>query len=320
MSAPDTLDGASLLSFVSEDNAPERPAFGQTDYPLHFGWSPLRSVRANDYKLIEAPRPELYDLHTDPAESKNLYESSGSPVLKIRSSLAEMGRKASIPPIPAQDLLLPDPKDRIEEQNLLHAAMLAQEDSRMEDVRVVLKKVLQLDPKSWTALRQLGELELQAGDYKEAALHLKASHDLRPEDATIALQEGQALVKNGDMEGARAVLEASLKTDPGQYAGHVLLGKIDIGLKDIDAAEDQFDAALLLEPDGVEAQLGASQAEIARGNLPDAAEQLQSLSKTYPSNPEIFELLAQVYQRMNKPNEANQAREKAKALLQEQNP
>ncbi len=320
VSAPDALDGASLLALSSGDNAPERPAFGQTDYPLHFGWSPLRSVRASNYKLIEAPRPELYDLHADPAESKNLYGNSGSSIPSVRLELAEMSRKASIPPIPAQDLLLPDPKDRIEEQNLLHAAMLAQEDSRVEDVRVVLKKVLQLDPKSWTALRQLGELELQTGNYKEAALHLRAARDLRPEDVAIAFQEGQALEKSGDLEGARAALETSLKADPGQYAGHVLLGKIDIGLKDMDAAEDQFDAALLLEPDGVEAQLGAAQTEIARGNLPDAAEQLQSLSKTYPSNPEIFELLAQVYQRTNKLNEATQAREKAKALRQEQNP
>ena len=57
--------------------------------------------------------------------------------------------------------MLPDPKDKIEEQNLLHLAMMASEDDREAEARASLEKVLQLDPKSPTALRQLGELELK---------------------------------------------------------------------------------------------------------------------------------------------------------------
>jgi hypothetical protein len=45
-------------------------------YPrYHFGWSDLRAVRAGGFKLIAAPRPELYDLDTDPGEEHNLYQS-----------------------------------------------------------------------------------------------------------------------------------------------------------------------------------------------------------------------------------------------------
>src|SRR6202023_3909898 len=68
---------------------------------------------------------------------------------------------------------LPDPKDKIEEQNLLHSAMIASDDNRIDQARQALEKVLQLDPKSPTAARQLGELELHTGDYAQAAEHLK---------------------------------------------------------------------------------------------------------------------------------------------------
>src|SRR6266478_919707 len=50
---------------------------------------------------------------------------------------------------------LPDSKDKIEEQNLLHRAMMASDDNRISDARRALEKALQLDANSPTALRQL---------------------------------------------------------------------------------------------------------------------------------------------------------------------
>ena len=36
-------------------------------YPLHhYGWSDLRALRSGRYKVIDAPRPELYDIDRDP--------------------------------------------------------------------------------------------------------------------------------------------------------------------------------------------------------------------------------------------------------------
>src|SRR5437762_1548033 len=53
---PDGLDGKSLTAYFS-GNASDRVAVGETDYPLRFGWTPLRSVRTEALKFIEAPRP-----------------------------------------------------------------------------------------------------------------------------------------------------------------------------------------------------------------------------------------------------------------------
>ncbi len=156
---------------------------------------------------------------------------------------------------------LPDPKDKIEEQNLLHTAMIASDDNRSGEARHALEEVLRLDPKSPTALRQLGELELQTGEYHRAAEHLKLAREVRPEDATAAFYEGQARQKTGDLAGARDALEASLKLTPGQFPARLLLGQVYLGLKDAYNAEDQFEAALLLEPKSTEAQLGLTQAQ-----------------------------------------------------------
>jgi arylsulfatase A-like enzyme/Flp pilus assembly protein TadD len=346
VTAPAKLDGESLRPYfagtVSE--ATERLAFGETDYPLRFGWAPLRSVRTQGRKFIEAPRPEFYDLHTDAAELNNQYEPWNAQVKSLRGMLAERRAKAPPPASPSQAVvgqgtidelkalgylgradvgsatnvpepsLLPDPKDKIEEQNLLHLAMIASEDDRAADARSSLEKVLQLDPKSPTALRQLGELELRGGDYRKSVQHLKAAMEVRPDDATAAFYEGQALEKTHDLAGARDALEASLKLMPGQLEARLLLGEVYLGLKNPKAAEDQFEASLLLQSNSIEAQLGVAKAQIAEANFNEAVKQLEPLSKSQSRNARVFELLARAYAGLGKKGEAQQADARAKLL------
>jgi choline-sulfatase len=342
-SAPQRLDGESMKPYFANADTPSRIAFGETDYPLRFGWAPLRSARAEGFQFIEAPRPELYDLHADAAEMDNKYEPWNAQVQKFRGLLAEL--RAKVPQSDAskgvvgqgtidelkalgylgradvgsatntpEPSMLPDPKDKIEEQNLLHSAMMASEDAREADARELLKKVLQLDPKSPTALRQLGELELKAGDYAGAAQHLRGALEVRPDDAAAAFYEGQALEKAHDLAGARDALEASLKLMPSQLQARLLLGEIYLALKNAPAAEDQFEAALLLQSTSVEAQIGAAKAQIAEGNFKGAVQQLASLTSPRSRHAEAFELLAQAYTGLGRIAEAQQAESRAKVL------
>ncbi len=309
---PAGLDGESLKAYLSGSVKTDRTAFGETDYPLRFGWAPLRSVRAEGFKLIDAPRPEFYDLKNDPGELRNAYAPQGDEIQKFSAMLADL--KAKAPPSIAGASPLPDPKDKIQEQNLLHLAMMASEDNRPDDARTALQKALEVDAKSPTALRQLGELELQSGDYSKAAEHLKSARDVRPADATAALYEGQAREKMGDLPGARDALEASLKLTAGQLQARILLGKVYLGLKDPKAAADQFEAASLLDPNSVDAQMGLAQAQIADGNAAAAMDELHTLSTSQDNNPEFWELLAQGYKSLGKQEEAQRAADRAKAL------
>ena len=65
------IDGVSLHR-TEQDAAPE--VYAESMYPLRFGWAPLRTLRADRYKFIAAPRAELYDLTTDPAEERNVID------------------------------------------------------------------------------------------------------------------------------------------------------------------------------------------------------------------------------------------------------
>jgi tetratricopeptide (TPR) repeat protein len=179
--------------------------------------------------------------------------------------------------------LLPDPKDKIEEQNLLHRAMIASEDGRSAEARAALEKVVDLDPKSGTALGQLGQLELQAEDYPKAALHLTLARQLRPDDSTLAFDEGRAKEKNGDLAGSKEALEASLRGNPARLAARLLLGEVDLRLKDLKAAEDEFEAALLLQPETWTLN-SARQSAAGVGETLEAVKQLEAMVTPHASN------------------------------------
>lgn len=340
--APESLDGTSLKSALLGTEAPSRTVLGETDYPLRFGWAPLRSVRKDAFKFIEAPRPELYDLRSDPGEIRNAYVPWDSTVQKLRKELAKVSAKAAGKPSAAavapsttdelralgylstadarsstdvpEPSLLPDPKDKVEEQNLLHVAMMASEDGQTAKARTALEKLLRLDNRSEIGLSQLGRLEMESENYTKAALYLGRACEVNPQNATIAYDYGRALELSGDLVGARHALQASLKLNPKQLAARLLLGQIWLKSNDPKAAEDEFEAALLLQPASAEAQIGLARALLRQKKFGDAVGFLEERTKSSGNNADFFELLAQAYIGVGKPGPAQRAKDMARRI------
>ncbi|HEY6304514.1 MAG TPA: sulfatase-like hydrolase/transferase [Terriglobales bacterium] len=317
---PAELNGESLLPLINAETnkpraLPKRALFGETDYPLRWGWAPLRALRTENAKLIEAPRPELYDLQADPKELKNLYAPDSSTTQRMQAEMAKWESK--LPPQSSRGKLaetLPDPKDKIEVQNLLHHAMLAADDNRSSDARQFLEQALEIDPASSTALRQLGELELAAGDFGRATVHLKRACELRPDDSTAAFELGVAMEKSGNWSGARDALESSLKLAPSQMAARLGLGHVYLQLKDAKNAEDQFEAALLVDSNNSDGRLGLAEAQIQQSDFASAWPDLEAFTKADPQNAKALHLLARAYRGLGREEDAKRTEELAAAL------
>jgi arylsulfatase A-like enzyme len=135
------VDGVSLVDVMTGTRRNlDLEVFAESMYPLRFGWSPLRALRGGRFKLIDAPRPELYDLERDPFEERNLFDERRPladammrrlEALDPRQRLAEASEESAVPAALREDLAalgyvtpapmrvsrnrtnLPDPKDRI---------------------------------------------------------------------------------------------------------------------------------------------------------------------------------------------------------------
>lgn len=83
------MDGVSRVD-VMRGNPSEEEAYSESHYPIQFGWSPLRALRDGRYKLIDAPRAELYDLTNDPHEVNNLSHERPALAAAMRRRLDQL--------------------------------------------------------------------------------------------------------------------------------------------------------------------------------------------------------------------------------------
>jgi arylsulfatase A-like enzyme len=142
--------GRSLAASLRGGAPPgDQPAYAESLVPLlHFGWSDLRVIREGRWKYIQAPRPELYDLETDPREERNLVPAERARAGAFQAALgrvldeerrAAVGATAAVPvdlleklgalgyvggAAPAQTKTPgADPKDKIAEFRVANALM-----------------------------------------------------------------------------------------------------------------------------------------------------------------------------------------------------
>ena len=171
-----------------------RAIYSETLYPrLQLGWSDLASMTDERFSYIEAPRPELYDLASDPRESRNLAETKPPPLRVLKSALDALKRPdARAEPAGAEELRrlgslgyvhveagargnLPDPKDRVEalrRYKRLFDAFYARRDA---EAIALSRQILAEEPRILSAWRiQASSLE-RAGKRREAAEVLRAA-------------------------------------------------------------------------------------------------------------------------------------------------
>jgi len=87
-SAPVTSGRSLAPALRGAGTKSDEPSFAESLVPLvHFGWSDLRSMRDGQWKYIQAPRPELYDLDRDPGETRNLVGTESARASAMRSAL-----------------------------------------------------------------------------------------------------------------------------------------------------------------------------------------------------------------------------------------
>ena len=229
-------DGIDLTSVLKGETAPSRELYAESFAPLvDFGWSPLRAVRADGWKFIEAPRPELYAVGQDPGERRDLATTDASRVEALRARLKRYGSAALTPesllPMktdaeararlralgyasgdPSTSATRADPKDR---RDL--AAQLARINSGElgpKELEGALRDIIRLDPKNPQAHLRLGYVLVESGRCPEAVRHFQVAIEARlpSADAHLGLAGCQASERRYD--AAIATLRGADRVEP----------------------------------------------------------------------------------------------------------
>lgn len=256
---PDT-DGRSLVPVVRGPRPPSKDYELETFYPsFSYGWSPLRAVSSGPYKYIEAPRPELYELPTDPRETRDLVRPKAARAAELARALAERTR-GDLAPVPSESGEADDRRDRLASLGYVSGS--------------VAPATGAIDPKDGVLL--LPDLDaarkaVQVGDPKDALAPLRRLLAKNPGNIPARLILGQAQLGTGKVDDAIATYKQVATMAPNNSLAWFDLGSAyaSRAVKDDAAfaeAKRAYERALALSPRHADTYLNLAALEATRGD------------------------------------------------------
>jgi choline-sulfatase len=265
-----------LLTAVSTGAAKD-PAYSETLYPFSsFGWNPLHALESDRFHYIEAPKPELYDLATDPGETHNILTAQPASVAVLREKMQtllahnpftrkDMGAGNLSPD--AQEKLralgyfgfragvsteslkqgLADPKDKLWEFNAILKAQDAFHRDDEDQADALLSEVQKKDPQIYVIPFMLGESALKRQDWEQAAEQLQRCLTLNPSFDNAMTGLARALAKLGRTTEAKSWLDKALQSNPQNYLAWYQVGLLDAG-GDPAAGQSAYEKMIAIQP------------------------------------------------------------------------
>ncbi len=312
---PTGVSGRSLVPVMTGDRpAIDQPGYAEAMYPLHhYGWSALKAIRDGRYKLIDAPRPELFDLEADPGETVNLFDrerdvanrlqrtlrgldaafsraaSGAAPAADVdpetRARLASLGYVSSfVATETASDTPRADPKDKIALFNLMSEASDVAQDERasLRTTITLLQKVVAEDAQVIDAWFNLGNAHYRLGEHDQAIRHFRQALTLKPDYDLALINMANAYRALGKDDEALAGYEHYLRVDPKNAWVHYQAGEIHLDAGRVDRAETYFRQALAIDAQVAPAQVALGALAIARGDGAAAEQALQAALQVRP--------------------------------------
>jgi choline-sulfatase len=231
VSRPSEMKGRSLIAGGAAE------VYSESLYARkHFGCAVLRSLRAGAYKYIETPKPELYDLASDPNELRNLFEQQRAKAGAMSSRIAAI--RAAVPAATSQ--AAPPKPDTIARLRSLGYASGSSSSTRESTVDA--KDRIADFERYYTALTLAS-----AGRLAESDRLLRDVRTKAPDVVDVRVSLGMNLRRAGDYENAAREFGGAIEQDPSNAEAHFELGFCYFHLGKGDDAIREFKTALSLE-------------------------------------------------------------------------
>ena len=286
-------------------------SYSETLYPrTYMGWSELAAVRQNDWKLIVAPRPELYNLKEDPGESRNLISDHPAEAAQLRDKITDLEKVRRTRAVPASidaktrrqfeslgyvsggtprqsrnGTPAPDPKDRVKVLETLTSV----EDllSRKQYVRAaaLMEEALRADPTNPRCHISLAMAYEKMGEYKRAIQVFQHALDLKIETDKIYSRLGIDYLHLGQLDKAVESMTQAISINPADLHTLQNLGMAYLQMGRVNDAEKTFRAITAMNDRHAPAHDGLGLVAIQRSDVGTARREFEKAVEIDPDDP-----------------------------------
>jgi arylsulfatase A-like enzyme/Flp pilus assembly protein TadD len=318
---PDVWQGESHAAVLKGDKPgalPDRGCYLETYRTRYsYDWSELVGIRHGGWKLVRAPRSELYNLSADPGEMENVYAAEPEKASDMERRLDELLASIRGPfnnLRPAEDMdeaqvemleslgyvmpkksvsqgPLPDPKDMVVKLNVRFEATRKIEEAKRlsaggdtSGAEALLLLALELNPKSTVARHDLGHLYWNRGDRDEGLRLMKEAADMAETEATPHFNLALTYMSVRRYEDALVEFEKGIAIAPEDaVARHKYAMALETAGRTEEAIE-QYYRSLELDPSMRAAQFDAAVLLARSGRNREAAGLLEDLIRKNPND------------------------------------
>jgi arylsulfatase A-like enzyme len=304
---PPDLPGRSLFEPPPQDLA----AYGETYYSvIHYGWSPILSLRTDEWTYIDSPAPELFDRRRDPGEKKSLLAEHRETAHRLAARLEAM----AVEPAPLGERTVDeeesdklaslgyvagtsgrradprkDPKALIGVANALFRGMSLEAEGRLPEALQFYQRAYRDDPENFSVLFQLADCLRQMGDEVTAMAYYRKAIAMDPAASEAVNHLAVLTYRQGDAAAAVALVEKGLTHNPRSFALWMTRGDLELWAGRPKTAALHYHRASELEPMRAVCWIALADAARAMNRGKEAEEFLTKARGIDPMNPRLPE-------------------------------
>jgi arylsulfatase A-like enzyme/Tfp pilus assembly protein PilF len=316
------MQGQSLVPRLKGKEGKDLDSLIETFLPREsFGWSELAGIVSGPWKFIQAPRPELYDLRSDPEEKKNLHdlEANKSAALKtkLESELLRLGAgsKASGEPATAraEDLeklrslgyvnfapaepgsTFPDPKDKIDLIRLIQRAQDFEFEENYPEAESVYSQILKAIPDSPASYLNLAIVQVMQKKFDQAIETLDRGIAGLPDSRILLVRLGHTYRVMGKSREALETMEKVLASDPRNIDALTVCADILHQTGRTQEARTYYERALAVEPESRHLRENYAENLASSGKFREAIKVYETLIRDFPQEQAFYQFAGKAY-------------------------
>jgi len=334
------MTGTSLLPLLKSSGGSAREAYAETRYPeFRFGWSSLFAIYRFPFKYIQAPRPELYNLHDDPAELNNLLAQGPDTAHSLQTRLQELLGLGvnSLPPITAdpetvralnalgylsmssggtgEELSVgADPKDQTRIYRELTNAYSMIASGQLSQALEVLETLLPENPRASYIHHPMGIIYSRTGEHKKAAEAYEQALEGSPQDSLLLFNLGSTYLRLRRWDDSERSFRRVLLIDPTHFRARNNLASLSLQEGRYLEALENTQRILQSHPRYEPALFNAGLALLALGRTDEAISRLDRVLEINPKNRDAYRYLAEAYSSVGESGKASDYLERMRSI------